>query len=184
MSLISCILPSLRRRISCCKSFSIFAIRVIESSSCLSRLWPDTTSCSTRGTSFLCLEATLFSLTSSEATGGTLVALLFLGHKPMLYEKIASSLSFSQSLVKSPNVWVPFFLAPRPKDPGPNTCGLVDWAWFTVTKWVVYKTKWCIRKGSYNEYVLASKNIYIYIYIYIEQQKENNVTKKEMHNNC
>ena len=32
-----------------------------------------------------------------------------------------------------------FFLAPKPKDPGPNTCGLVDWAWFTATKWAVYK---------------------------------------------
>ena len=30
-----------------------------------------------------------------------------------------------------------FSLARRPKDPGPNDCGLVDWAWFTAVKGVV-----------------------------------------------
>ena len=36
-------------------------------------------------------------------------------------------------------VRVPFFLAHRPKDPGPNTYYLVDWVWFTAAKWAVYK---------------------------------------------
>ena len=31
-------------------------------------------------------------------------------------------------------VRVLFSLAHRPKDPGPNSCILVDWAWFTVAK--------------------------------------------------
>ena len=28
-----------------------------------------------------------------------------------------------------------FSLAHRSKDPGPNSCSLVDWAWFTTAKW-------------------------------------------------
>ena len=32
---------------------------------------------------------------------------------------------------------VPFSLARRSKDHGPNDCGLVDWAWFTTAKSVV-----------------------------------------------
>ena len=31
-------------------------------------------------------------------------------------------------------VRVPFSSAQWPKDPGPNNCGSVDWAWFTVAK--------------------------------------------------
>ena len=34
-------------------------------------------------------------------------------------------------------VRVPFSLARRPKDPGPNDCGLVDEAWFTAAKGAV-----------------------------------------------
>ena len=56
LSLISCVLPFLRRRISCYKSFNISAIQVTGSDSCLARLCSDTTSCSTRGTLFLCLK--------------------------------------------------------------------------------------------------------------------------------
>ena len=29
---------------------------------------------------------------------------------------------------------VPFSSAQWPKDPEPNNCGLVDWAWFTAAK--------------------------------------------------
>ena len=32
-------------------------------------------------------------------------------------------------------VRVLFSLAHRPKDPGPNSCILVDWAWFIAAKW-------------------------------------------------
>ena len=79
LSLISCVLPSLRRQISCCKYFSISTIRATGSGSCLALHCPDMTSCSTRGTSFLYLEVTSFSPTGSEVTGGALVPLLFLG---------------------------------------------------------------------------------------------------------
>ena len=34
-------------------------------------------------------------------------------------------------------VRVPFSLQHRPKDPGPNNCSLVDWAWFTAAKGAV-----------------------------------------------
>ena len=64
---------------------------------------------STKGTSFLCLEATSFSLTGSDAASGTLVPLLFLGLGAMLCEGIASSLSFTQSPVKSPKCEGHFF---------------------------------------------------------------------------
>ena len=57
------VLPSLRRRISCCKSFIISFVRAIRSSSCLARLCLEMTFYSTRGTSFLCLEVTSFSPT-------------------------------------------------------------------------------------------------------------------------
>ena len=33
------------------------------------------------------------------------------------------------------SVRVFFSLAHRPKDPGPNSCILVDWTWFTAAKW-------------------------------------------------
>ena len=33
------------------------------------------------------------------------------------------------------SVRVLFSLAHRPKDPGPNSCILVDWAWFTAAKY-------------------------------------------------
>ena len=78
LSLISWVLPSLRRQISCCKSFSIFTIQATVSSSYLAHLCLKTTFCSTKGTSFLYLEATSFSPIGSDATGGTLVPLLFL----------------------------------------------------------------------------------------------------------
>ena len=139
MSLISCVLPSLKRQISCCKSFSISTIRATGSGSCLGRLWPDTTSCSTRGTSFLCLKATSFSPTGSEAAGGTLAPLLVLCLGAMLYEGTASSLSFTQSPLESPKCKSAFFLARKPKDPGPNTYCFMDSAWFTAAKWAIYK---------------------------------------------
>ena len=68
----------------------------------------DTTSYSTKGTSFLYLEATLFSPTGSEAAGDALVPLLFLGLGAMFYEGIASSLSFTQSFAESPKCEGPF----------------------------------------------------------------------------
>ena len=34
-------------------------------------------------------------------------------------------------------VRVPFSLQHRHKDPGPNNCSLVDWAWFTAAKGAV-----------------------------------------------
>ena len=95
LSLISCVLPSLRRRTSCSKSFNITIIRAMGSGSCLACLCSDTTSYSTKGTSPLCLEATLFSPTGSEAIGGILVPLLFLCLGGMLCEGIASSLFFT-----------------------------------------------------------------------------------------
>ena len=95
LSLTSCVLPYLRRRTSCYKSFNIAVIRATRPSSCLVFLCSDTTSCSVRGTSALCLEATSFSPTGSEAAGGILAALLFLGLGGMLCEGIVSLLSFT-----------------------------------------------------------------------------------------
>ena len=115
LSLISWVLPSLRRRISCYKSFNTSAIRATGSSPYLVCLYPETTSCSSRGTSFLCLEATSFSSTGSDAAGGTLVPLLFLGLGAMLCEATTSSLSFTQSLAESPKCMGPFWTMPKPK---------------------------------------------------------------------
>ena len=102
LSLISCVLPSLRRQISCYKYFSISTIRATGSGSYLALHCPNTTSCSTRGTSFLYLEVTSFSPTGSEVTGGALVPLLFLGLGDMLCEGTAFSLSLTQSPAESP----------------------------------------------------------------------------------
>ncbi|KAL0001814.1 hypothetical protein SO802_015595 [Lithocarpus litseifolius] len=55
------------RRISCCKSFSISAIRATGSGSYAARLCLETTFYSIRGTSFLCLEAISCSPTGSNA---------------------------------------------------------------------------------------------------------------------
>ena len=115
LSLISQVLPSLRRRISCYKSFSTSAIRATGSSPCPVCLYPKTNSCSSRGTSFLCLRATSFSSTGSDAAGGTLVPLLFLRLRAMLYERTTSSLSFTQSLAESPKCMGPFLTMPKPK---------------------------------------------------------------------
>ena len=134
LSLISCVLPYLRRRTSYYKSFNITVIWAMGFGSCLTCLCSDTTSYSIRGTSPLCLEATSFSPTGSEAASGILVPLLFLCLGGMLYERIASSLFITQSLVKLPKCENAFSLAHRPKDPGPNNCSLVDWAWFTAAK--------------------------------------------------
>ena len=128
MSLISCVLPSLRKQTSCSRSFNIAVIRAMGSDSCLACLCPDTICYSTRGTLPLCLEATLFSPTSSEAVGGTLVPLLFLCLGGMLCKGISSSLFFTQSPAESPKCEGAFSLALRPKDLGPNSCSLVDWA--------------------------------------------------------
>ena len=95
LCLISWVLSSLRRRISCCKSFSISTIQAIRSSFCPMPLCLETASCSTRATLFLCLEVTSFSPTGSNAASGTLVPLLFLGLGAVLCERTASSLSFT-----------------------------------------------------------------------------------------
>ena len=110
LSLTSCVLPSLRRRTSCCKSFNIAVIRATRSGSYLMFLCSGATSCSVRGTSPLCLEATSFSPTGSEAAGGILASLLLLGLRGMLYEGIVSSLFFTQSPVESPKCESAFFL--------------------------------------------------------------------------
>ena len=39
-----------------------------------------------------------------------------------------------------------FSLAHKPKDPGPNSCILVDWAWFTAAKWGLI-TNQVVRKS-------------------------------------
>ena len=44
------------------------------------------------------------------------------------------------------SVRVLFSLAHRPKDPGPNSCILVDWAWFTAAKWGLI-TNQVVRKS-------------------------------------
>ena len=132
LSLTSYVLPSLRRRTFCCKSFNIAVIRATGFGSCLAFLCSDMTSCSIRGTSPLCLKATSFSSTGSEATSGILAPLLFLGLGGMLCEGIVFfffSLSFTQSPVESPKCESALFSSAQwPKDPGPNSCGLVDWA--------------------------------------------------------
>ena len=109
LSLISYVLPSLRRQTSCSKSFNIAVIRAMGSSSCLACLCSDMTFCSIRGTSLLCLEATSFSPTGLEAAGGILVPLLFLCLGGMLCKGIASTLLFTQSPVKSPKCESAFF---------------------------------------------------------------------------
>ena len=109
LSLTSCVLPSLRRRTSCCKSFNIAVIQATRSSSYLAFLCSDTTSYSVRGTSPICLEAILFSPTGLVAAGGILAPLLFLGLEGMLYEGIVSSFLFTQSPMKSPKCESAFF---------------------------------------------------------------------------
>ena len=109
LSLISYVMPSLRRQTSCSRSFNIAVILAMRSGSCLVCLCPDITSCSTRGTSPLCLEGTSFSPTGSETVGGTLVPLLFLCLGGILCEGIASSLFFAQSPAESPKCENAFF---------------------------------------------------------------------------
>ena len=125
MSLISCVLPSLRRRTSYSKSFNIAVIRAMGSGSCLACLCSDTTSCSIKGTSPLCLEATSFSPTGSEAAGGILVPLLFFCLGGMLCEGIASSLFFTQSPAKSPKCESAFFFGTQAQ--GSSTKSIVVW---------------------------------------------------------
>ena len=48
-------------------------------------------------------------------------------------ETVRTSIKFNHMFV----VRVSFSLAHRPKDPGPNNCSLVDWAWFTAAKGAV-----------------------------------------------
>ena len=43
-------------------------------------------------------------------------------------------------------VRVLFSLAHRPKDPGPNSCVLMDWAWFTAAKYGLI-TNQVVRKS-------------------------------------
>ena len=43
-------------------------------------------------------------------------------------------------------VRVPFSSAQWPKDPGPNNCFLVDWAWFTTAK-ELFKNQVVYRAG-------------------------------------
>ena len=126
LSLTSCVLPSLRRWSSRYKSFNIAVIWVTGSGSCLAFLCSEATSYSVRGTSPLCLEATSFSPTGSEATGGILAPLLFLGLGGMLAKG-----SFIPFLFPIPSevtkMWkCLFFLARRLEDPGPNSCGTMD----------------------------------------------------------
>ena len=120
MSLISYLLPSLRIRTSCSRSFNIAVILAMRPGSCLVCLYSDTTPCSTRSNPPPCLEATSFSPTGSEAVDGTLVPLLFLCLGGILCEGIASSFFFAQSLVESPKCESAFFVTLRPKDPEPN----------------------------------------------------------------
>ena len=126
-----------RRRTSRCKSFNIAVIWATGSGSCLAFLCFEATFCSVRGTSPLYLEATSFSPMGSEAASGILAPLLLLGLGGMLCEWIISSLFFSQSPAKSPKCVSAFFLACKPKDPGPNSCSLVDWAWFIAANGAV-----------------------------------------------
>ena len=156
--LISCVMHSLRRRTSCCKSFNIAAIRATGSGSFLAFLCSDTTSYPVRGTSFLCLKATSFSPTGLEATGGILFPLLFLCLGAMLLWRDC----FFPLLYPVPSgvakMWVCLFSsAHRPKDLGPSNCSLVDWAWFTAAKGSCLRTKWCTWQASYNTYKLAKK---------------------------
>ena len=150
MSLTSCVLPSLRRRTSCSKSFNIAIIQATGSDSCLAFLCSDTTSCSARGTLPLCLEATSFSPTGSEAAGGILAPLLFLGLEGMPCEGIVSPFSLPSPQRSRQNVRVPFSLAQWPKDPRPNNCGLVDWAWFTAAK-ELFKNQ-VVHRASFLQY--------------------------------
>ena len=48
-------------------------------------------------------------------------------------ETVRNSIKFNHMFV----VRVSFSLAHRPKDPRPNNCSLVDWAWFTAAKGAV-----------------------------------------------
>ena len=59
-----------------------------------------------------------------------------------------------------PGVREPFFLAPRPKDPGPNTYGLVNWAWFTAANRLF--TNQVVHRARILQHVYTSKQEYIY----------------------
>ena len=52
-----------------------------------------------------------------------------------LHHKSSSASDHNPLLLHLFSVRVLFSLAHRPKDPGPNSCVLVDWAWFTAAKW-------------------------------------------------
>ena len=110
LSLTSYVLPSLRRRTSCCKSFNIAAIRATGSSSCLSS-FALTRPLVLSGAPRLFVWRPLHFLPGSVVAGGILAPLLFLGLGDMLCEGIISSLSFTQSPAESPKCSSAFFFS-------------------------------------------------------------------------
>ena len=74
-------------------------------------------------------------------------------------------------------VRVPFFLAHRPKDPGPNTYYLVDWVWFTAAKWAVYKPSGAQSKNP-------TTHIHWQARIYVLNNKKNNKRKTTKGKQC
>ena len=161
MSLTSCVLPSLRRRTSCCKSFNIAVIRAMRSGSCLAFLCSDTTFCSVRGTSTFCLKSISFSPMGSKAAGGILAPLLFLGLGGMLREGIVSSFFFTQSLVKLPKCESAFFFFNTVAQGfWLNSYGSVDWAWFTAAK-EPFKNQ-VVHRTSFLQYKQTNKQEYLY----------------------
>ena len=162
LSLTSYVLPSLRRRTSCCKSFNIAVIRATGSDSCLAFLCSNTTFCSVKGTSPLCLEATSFSPTGSKAAGGILAPLVFLGLGGMLCEGIISSLFFTQSPVESPKCGSAFFFL---QHSGLGILGqIVMGLWTGLGSPQLrscLRTKWCTGQASYNTNKLTNKDICI-----------------------
>ena len=161
MSLTSCVLPSLRRQTSCCKSFNIAVIQAMRYSSYLAFLCSDTTSCFVKGSSPLCLKATSFSPTGLEATSGILA--LFCS---LVLEACSTKGFFLPFPLPSPqwsrqNLRVPFFL----QHSGPKILGQV-----VMGRWTglgspqlrsCLTTKWCTGQASYNTNKLTSKNICI-----------------------
>jgi len=70
----------------------------------------------------------------------------FLALEPCLRRDYFFPLLFPSPQRSRQNVRVLFSLAHRPKDPGPNSCILVDWAWFTAAKWGLI-TNQVVRKS-------------------------------------
>ena len=111
------------------------------------------------------LYCSLILLLEYFTAGGSLVPLLFLGLRAMLYEWTASSFSFTQSPMELPKCVGPLWIAPKPKQKqGLQALLLVVLrfqTWFTVAKWVDYESNGAQRKNPTTYIYQQIRNICI-----------------------